>query len=397
MKSKITIETIKRRTRGELIQELLEANGNQCPVCGKTLETEDCVIDHICPVSMGGTDELGNLQILCRQCNSFKGNKPFLGYQFEGYIKKLLESNDKYANISNYRKINGKTIDADIIFEKTNNSKNELFVAEVMISSSFTEGSVRKITKQLLEYKEVASNIIPLFITPNEIPSKYAEIMNQNGIQIWDKTFIGNEFYMQIQKTEPASFRLFFDLPYETAGESDKYRKLIKELKECSPGWANLVEYQNLIGRILEALFCPPLNSPIPQSNDKSKKNRRDFILPNYSKMNDTWKFLRDRYYADFIVVDAKNSKKNISKEDVLQIANYLKKDGTGLFGIIIARKGTNSASENALRDMWIHQQKMIVVLNDVDMEQMLLDKKAGDEDPAKLILQKIEDFRLLI
>lgn len=55
-----------------------------------------------------------------------------------------------------------------------------------------------------------------------------------------------------------------------------------------------------------------------------------------------------------------------------------------------------NAASENALREMWIYQQKMIVVLNDVDIEQMILDKKNGD-DPAKLILKKIEDFRLLI
>ena len=66
------------------------------------------------------------------------------------------------------------------------------------------------------------------------------------------------------------------------------------------------------------------------------------------------------------------------------------------MFGIIIARKGTNSASENALRDMWIYQQKMIVVLNDTDIEQMILIRKDG-EDPARLILKKIEEFRLAI
>ena len=80
----------------------------------------------------------------------------------------------------------------------------------------------------------------------------------------------------------------------------------------------------------------------------------------------------------------------------MLQIANYLKQKGTGLFGLIIARKGTNNSSENTLRDVWIHDQKMIIVLNDVDVEQMILDKKNG-EDPAKLILKKIEDFRLSI
>ena len=73
-----------------------------------------------------------------------------------------------------------------------------------------------------------------------------------------------------------------------------------------------------------------------------------------------------------------------------------LKQKGTRLFGFIIARKGTNNFSENTLRDLWIHDWKMIVVLNDVDVEQMILDKKNG-ENPAKLILKKIEDFRLSI
>lgn len=39
---------------------------------------------------------------------------------------------------------------------------------------------------------------------------------------------------------------------------------------------------------------------------------------------------------------------------------------------------------------------KMIIVLNDNDIEQMIFDKKNGD-NPASLILKKIENFRLLI
>ncbi|MGI6269323.1 MAG: hypothetical protein ACOYKJ_02110 [Candidatus Howiella sp.] len=61
---------------------------------------------------------------------------------------------------------------------------------------------------------------------------------------------------------------------------------------------------------------------------------------------------ISQKNYADFIVIDAKNSAKAISKTDVLQIANYLKKHGTGLFGIIIARKGTNASSDEISREM---------------------------------------------
>jgi len=386
----------KRRSRQEIIAEWIKRNGDRCPICGLPLDPKSCTIDHIIPRTFGGGDEIGNLQLLCGHCNRVKADKPFLGYQFEEYIKRLLNANGKYSVVTKYISVDGRIIDADIVFEKETNHGKDLFIAEVSIASSFTEEKVSQIIKRLLDYKEILPSVNAVLITPSELSKKYIEQINNNGIVLWDKEFLAQEFSAQIIEEEPSSFRAFFDLPAETIADVDEHQKLIDRLNACPAGWDSWVDYQNLVQNILEFLFCPPLNSPIPQSNDKNKKNRRDFILSNYSNKRDIWEFLRDRYDADYVVVDAKNSAKSISKNDVLQIANYLKQKGTGLFGIIIARKGTNSSSENTLRDVWIHDQKMIVVLNDVDVEQMILDKKNG-EDPAKLILKKIEDFRLSI
>ena len=33
-------------------------------------------VDHLVPKSRGGTDHLGNLQLLCGHCNKIKGDKP---------------------------------------------------------------------------------------------------------------------------------------------------------------------------------------------------------------------------------------------------------------------------------------------------------------------------------
>ena len=386
----------KRRSRQEIIAEWIKRNGDRCPICGLPLDPKSCTIDHIIPRTFGGGDEIGNLQLLCGHCNRVKADKPFLGYQFEEYIKRLLNANGKYSVVTKHISVDGRIIDADIVFEKETNHGKDLFIAEVSIASSFTEEKVSQIIKRLLDYKEILPSVNAVLITPSELSKKYIEQINNNGIVLWDKEFLAQEFSAQIIEEEPSSFRAFFDLPAETIADVDEHQKLIDRLNACPAGWDSWVDYQNLVQNILEFLFCPPLNSPIPQSNDKNKKNRRDFILSNYSNKRDIWEFLRDRYDADYVVVDAKNSAKSISKNDVLQIANYLKQKGTGLFGIIIARKGTNSSSENTLRDVWIHDQKMIVVLNDVDVEQMILDKKNG-EDPAKLILKKIEDFRLSI
>jgi membrane protein involved in colicin uptake len=45
----------------------------RCQGCGVTGDTAALTIDHIYPVSLGGTNEESNLQTLCRSCNSRKG------------------------------------------------------------------------------------------------------------------------------------------------------------------------------------------------------------------------------------------------------------------------------------------------------------------------------------
>lgn len=152
---------------------------------------------------------------------------------------------------------------------------------------------------------------------------------------------------------------------------------------------------QLMIGDILSFLFCPPLFAPLSENSDASKAKRRDFIFPNYCETG-FWSFLRSRYSADYIVVDAKNYKKKITKREVLQISNYLKEHGTGLFGIIVTRVGISDSAFYTLKEIWAIEKKMIIILQDDDIEQMLLEKLSKRE-PESIIRQKIEDFRLII
>lgn len=52
--------------------EVYERDGNRCCKCGSTAHLE---IDHIIPISKGGTSDLNNLQTLCHDCNAKKGNR----------------------------------------------------------------------------------------------------------------------------------------------------------------------------------------------------------------------------------------------------------------------------------------------------------------------------------
>lgn len=50
-----------------------EAVNKLSKICGMCSSVSDLTIDHIKPLSLGGTNELNNLQILCRSCNASKG------------------------------------------------------------------------------------------------------------------------------------------------------------------------------------------------------------------------------------------------------------------------------------------------------------------------------------
>jgi len=60
-------------------KKLLKEQNNICNICGKKMYKKDKFlaqeIDHIIPISKGGTHSLKNIQWLCRKCNRAKSDK----------------------------------------------------------------------------------------------------------------------------------------------------------------------------------------------------------------------------------------------------------------------------------------------------------------------------------
>jgi hypothetical protein len=75
-------------------------------------------------------------------------------------------------------------------------------------------------------------------------------------------------------------------------------------------------------------------------------------------------------------------------------VANYLNPRGTGLFALILGRTDLDEAARWTCREQRVHYSKLIVGLSDVDVVQMVRIRTGGG-DPAELVRQKIEDFRL--
>lgn len=60
------------RARSSTILSLIERDGYTCRGCGSE---KDLTVDHVLPLSKGGSDDLENLQFLCLPCNSSKGGR----------------------------------------------------------------------------------------------------------------------------------------------------------------------------------------------------------------------------------------------------------------------------------------------------------------------------------
>jgi 5-methylcytosine-specific restriction endonuclease McrA len=58
----------------------LFATTSTCPYCQKLLSSRGKELDHLTPVSRGGTHTLGNVTVCCKSCNSRKRNKPLVAW-----------------------------------------------------------------------------------------------------------------------------------------------------------------------------------------------------------------------------------------------------------------------------------------------------------------------------
>jgi HJR/Mrr/RecB family endonuclease len=171
--------------------------------------------------------------------------------------------------------------------------------------------------------------------------------------------------------------------------EEQKNILFSKQLQSIKPGKEQWSIYQKLISDILELLFIPPLEPPRYEHPDREADNRRDMIFEN-SAITGFWKTIKDTYDGHYIVVDAKNYTDTISKKPVLEIAHYLKSYGCGMFGIIACRKGESKSSKSAIREQWIGNKKLIIVIDDNDLQEML-----KINSPEEVIRRKIADFRM--
>lgn len=391
-------EKIKQRSSrivsASLRQKLLEKHNYACVSCGITNETVPLEIAHIVPVSSGGESTEENLTLLCPNCHRSFDRQP-REFEFVNFLAELLKLHPNYTGVEQEILLGRATrYRADLITQRKLHNSSESLLIECKTYITHSLAHIKNVIHQLQKYREAYGNTHMVLAVPATLRDVDLAALKSANIEAWDLQYIANEFSEEIKKASSGYYKALLLAKVFQPAKTTREQELINALSACNPGKSDWSVFQSLVGDILELLFAPPLGKPIPELSDKAKANRRDFIMPNYTD-NGFWAFMREKYEADYIVIDAKNYVGKVNKAGVLQIANYLKPHGAGLFGLIISRVGGDaSGCEHTLREQWLVHRKLILVLSDEDIKDMLIAKSDG-RPPEEVLGQKIEQFRL--
>jgi 5-methylcytosine-specific restriction endonuclease McrA len=66
-----------RKPLGSLRQKILERDNYTCQICHRKLPADQLIIDHIIPISFGGTNDESNLRTVCRECHKLLAAAPY--------------------------------------------------------------------------------------------------------------------------------------------------------------------------------------------------------------------------------------------------------------------------------------------------------------------------------
>ena len=315
------------------------------------------------------------------------------GLEFEQFVLEILTHS---PDLKLPATVSGRGLDGGYDMAATRDGRTVLVEAKVVTPQTPVRlrDAIARLQAAAARYVQTHDDADPELVLafPGVLARSKATMVHESRVTIWDGKYLREKAYQLGISVPPyiASFEST-GLPDEDTGHA---QDLISQLTAILRGSDQWVAYEKYCEELLNYLFVPPLNTVIPQSRDDHHANRRDFVLPNYTMDGSFWQFMRSHYEAHYVVAEVKNLSGSPGKREILQVANYLNRHGTGLFSIILARREMDPNAKWTCREQWIQHNKLIIGLDDDDVRQMLVTKQT-DGDPAELIRQKIEDFRL--
>lgn len=216
-------------------------------------------------------------------------------------------------------------------------------------------------------------------------------------IQVWDGEYIKSlltkhpDVLLTVQQSVNSRAKLLAQMPTLKNTYRSQGSELADRLSSTVKGQDGWRDFEDVGVEVLSYIFNPALGVPEIQSRSDDGLDIIDAIFPIRSH-EPPWSLVRFEYRTRFVIAEFKNYSSSIGQKQVESIAQYLWKPAQRYFGLLVSRNSPSDAALAARRRAWLENEKMIVLLSDEDLCEMIQLREGGN-DPFDVIDAQLEDF----
>lgn len=184
------------------------------------------------------------------------------------------------------------------------------------------------------------------------------------------------------------NFPIYLKQYSEYKEHDDSY---VKRLDRVEPGNLKAHEYEKFCVEVLKYLFNDSLSLWEEQKKSNDDLFRFDLIckIKNHIK-NEFFNTLEKYFSSKYIIFEFKNYIEEITQREIYTTEKYLYRTALRMVAIIITRNGIDKNGMKAIKGILRENGKLIIVLDDKDIKQMIKAKEQG-EDYHKVLITKLD------
>lgn len=170
-------------------------------------------------------------------------------------------------------------------------------------------------------------------------------------------------------------------------------QELIDRLEALPPGKETFRAFEDLCVEILNYAFFPHLGVPFVQSRSEDGLDIRDAVYP-ISDDQPFWQEIKRISSTRFMVAEFKNYTDAVGQREVESIQQYLYKKAMRMFGVLCSRKQPSESALLARRRAWVEADKLILLLSDEELKDLVRARSYGDK-PTDVLDTQLGEFFL--
>ena len=165
----------------------------------------------------------------------------------------------------------------------------------------------------------------------------------------------------------------------------------IDRLETITAGKKNAQQYEKFCVDILKYLFNDTLSLWEEQQKSNDDLFRFDLICKIKNNINNEFFNTIENYFSSkYIIFEFKNYIEEITQKEVYTTEKYLYKTALRTVAILLTRNGVDKNGIKAIKGTLRENGKLIIVLDDRDLKQMIYAKEHG-EDYIQILINKLD------